>query len=127
MELSSTNGGTANIVNHYANSSGRSFERVSLESSGNRTDRYEALANDLIEKKPAAITLRVKDIDGKGHTISLQRNPDNRTYTVVDTAQPTINGTIFDPENFENSSIVNVLNQNNPYAGEFPKGYDYVK
>jgi hypothetical protein len=126
MELSSTNGGTANIVNHYANSSGRSFERVSLESSGNRTDRYEALANDLIEKKPAAITLRVKDIDGKGHTISLQRNPDNRTYTVVDTAQPTINGTIFDPENISDSPLGNNDQRLNPYAKLLPKGYDYV-
>jgi hypothetical protein len=120
--------GKTNIVNYYAKPNGGSFDRVSLESFGNRSARYEALANDTIKNKPDAITLRVKeDANGNGHTISLQKNPDGKTYTVIDTSQSKINGTPFDPENFESSILGSTDTVLNPYAKEDPKGYDYVK
>jgi hypothetical protein len=46
---------------------------------------------------------------------------------VVDTSQPSINGSIFDPMNFKNSRLGSSDTVLNPYAKEDPKGYDYVK
>ncbi|MBM9547359.1 hypothetical protein JWG40_10050 [Leptospira sp. 201903074] len=127
MELATANGGTKDIVNHYAKPNGGNFDRVSLEDKGSRSARYEALASDLIKNRPEAITLRVKEVDEKGHTISLQRNLDGKTYTVIDTSQSEINGTQFDPENFENSELGNAQSESNPYKEFLPKAYDYVK
>lgn len=62
----------------------------------------------------------------RGHTISLHRLP-NGTYKVVDKSQPTINGSIFDPMNVEESPLVEELSGKNPYAKLPPKAYDYVK
>jgi len=122
MELKATN----NIVNYYAKEHGRAFDRVSLQSLGSREERYNQLANDLIKNKPEAITLRVKeDANEHGHTISMFRLP-NGTYKVVDTAQPSINGTIFDPANVKGSPLGR-NDDNNPYYEKSPKGYDYVK
>ncbi len=127
MELKATD----SIVNHYAAASGGKFDRISLVSEKpdspvrNRAERYEALGQFLKDKHPEAITLRVKDDNGKGHTISLQRNIDGK-YTVVDTAQPTVNGSIFDPENVKDS-LLGKKDSSNPYAQFDPKGFDYVK
>ncbi|EOQ95254.1 hypothetical protein LEP1GSC195_1860 [Leptospira wolbachii serovar Codice str. CDC] len=89
---------------------------------------YKIIGDFLAENRPEAITLRVKDDGtGKGHTISLQRNLDGKTYTVIDTSQSKINGTQFDPENFENSELGNAQSESNPYKEFLPKAYDYVK
>lgn len=130
MELKATD----KIVNLYAGVNGGKFDRVSLVSESptsevvrDRSQRYEALGQFLNEKHPEAITLRVKeDAKGKGHTISLHRNPDGRTYTVVDTAQPTINGTLFDPAKPLESSL-GKDDPSNPYYNEKPVKFDYVK
>ena len=120
-----------NIMNHYAKEHGKGFDRISLQGLDTRADRYDQLSKDLIEKKPESITLRVKeetDESGntRGHTISLHRLP-NGTYKVVDTSQPSINGSIFDPMNVEGSPLVNEDDRNNPYREKLPKAYDYVK
>jgi len=116
-----------NIMNHYAKEHGKGFDRISLQGLDTRAERYDQLSKDLIEKKPESITLRVKEeSDGRGHTISLHRLP-NGTYKVVDTSQPSINGSIFDPMNFKNSRLGSSDTVLNPYAKEDPKGYDYVK
>jgi ribosomal protein L29 len=119
-----------NIMNHYAKEHGKGFDRVSLQDMESRAERYDQLSKDLIEKKPESITLRVKsetDESGntRGHTISLHRLP-NGTYKVVDTSQPSINGTIFDPDNLEESPLGR-NDKKNPYYDKLPKAYDYVK
>ncbi|MCG6150474.1 hypothetical protein [Leptospira bandrabouensis] len=64
-----------------------------------RDRRYQSLGDDLLKHNLTAVTLRVHD----GHTISLHRNPPDVngkvTYSVVDTGNSKMNGSIFDPEN----------------------------
>ncbi|TGK54178.1 hypothetical protein [Leptospira bouyouniensis] len=95
-------------------------------SEAERDRRYLNLGEDLLTNKPQAITLRVHD----GHTISLHRNPPDVTgkvtYTVVDTGNSSINGTIFDPNNpllspFGNSTASGV------YGKYLPKHFDMIE
>jgi hypothetical protein len=87
---------------------------------------YQIIGDWLKENRPEAITLRVKD-DGKhGHTISLQRNSDGKTYTVIDPASKA-NGTQFDPENVRESFIGDPTDLDNPYKDKAPYRFDYIK
>ncbi|TGM34030.1 hypothetical protein [Leptospira biflexa] len=92
---------------------------------------YQELGDKLLKDKPQVITLRVKeDINLKGHTISLHRNaPDVNgkvTYTVVDTGNSKMNGTIFDPENPLESTL-GMSDIQNAYSNHLPRRFDYIK
>jgi hypothetical protein len=125
---------TGKVLSYYSQGLG-TFERNKFYegkidntpfSEAERDRRYLNLGEDLLTNKPQAITLRVHD----GHTISLHRNPPDVTgkvtYTVVDTGNSKMNGTIFDPENPLESSI-GKIEKSNSYKDYLPKHYDMIK
>lgn len=127
------------VVNYYSHGLGK-FERTELTFANNdqsvniereRRSAYQELANSLIRENPTALTLRVKeDLNKKGHTISLIRNAPNSngqiTYTVVDTGNSKMNGTIFDPSN-PLDSVLGSDGIDNAYRSYLPRRYDLIK
>ncbi len=125
---------TGKVLSYYSQGLG-TFERNKFYegevdsdnfSLGERNERFQKLGDDLLSKNPIAVTLRVHE----GHTISLHRNPPDPTgkitYTVVDTGNSKMNGTIFDPENPLESSI-GKIEKSNSYKDYLPKHYDMIK
>lgn len=130
---------TESVVNYYSHGLGK-FERTELTLAKNDTNVdlrmerervYQQLGDEILKHNPQVITLRVKeDINSKGHTISLHRNqPDANgkiTYTVVDTGNSKMNGSIFDPKNPIESKL-GMSDIQNDYSNYLPRRFDYIE
>ncbi|MCG6150476.1 hypothetical protein [Leptospira bandrabouensis] len=131
---------TESVVNYYSHGLGK-FERTELTLAKNDTNVdlrmerervYQQLGGEILKHhNPQVITLRVKeDINSKGHTISLHRNPPDVngkiTYTVVDTGNSKMNGSIFDP-NDPLSSKLGSYGTTNVYRDYLPRRFDYIE
>ncbi|MCW7492819.1 hypothetical protein ND861_07395 [Leptospira sp. 2 VSF19] len=117
---------TTNVIYKYSDGKMVRLPESGTLPQGDRQAGYKIIGDFLKENRPEAITLRVKDDGtGKGHTISLQRDPDGKTYTVIDPAS-NANGTKFDPNNVGASFIVRD-SIDNKYAENAPYTFDYIK
>ncbi len=118
---------TESAMNHYASSENLNYRRQALPE--NRNESYSMLAEKLRSLDSNSVTLRVKD-DRKegshqGHTISLVRNEDQKTWTVIDTANKELNGTKFDPAKWQDSLLGNP--SNSPYKDHSPYRVDFLQ
>ncbi|TGL23568.1 hypothetical protein EHQ47_06770 [Leptospira bourretii] len=119
---------TSDVIKKYSDGKMVRLPESGTLPQGDRQSGYKIIGDFLAENRPEAITLRVKDDGkGKGHTISLQRNPDGKTYTVIDPASKA-NGTKFDPENLKDSFLSKESpDTRNPYWDKPPYTFDYIK
>ncbi|WP_281282579.1 TIGR04388 family protein [Leptospira ilyithenensis] len=105
------------IMDSYANVFEKAWDRTEISPSTTRDEAYSELASFMSTTNSNSVMLRVSDT----HTITLHRQ--GTSWIVEDTADPTINGSTFDPNEYKKSSLY----LDAPYGNEIPESYAYAK
>jgi len=108
------------IMNSYANAFGKTWERNTFSETFpgiTRDGAYSAIADVLSTTSSDAVMVRVSET----HTISLHRQGDS--WIVKDSGHNDVNGTIFDPNRYEQSALYKYK----LYENKIPESIAYAK